>query len=87
MSCDIGRRLGLDLELLCSVARLAAVAPIRPLAWEPPYATGVALKRFSSFSAIKGNVKIYKILYICPCSQWLFLEHPVIITGHRHGIW
>ena len=22
-----------------------AVAPIRPLAWEPPYATGVALKR------------------------------------------
>ena len=23
----------------------AAVAPIRPLAWEPPYATGAALKR------------------------------------------
>ena len=28
--------------LLC---RLAAVAPIRPLAWEFPYAAGVALKR------------------------------------------
>ena len=25
--------------------RLAAVAPIRPLAWEPPYAAGAALKR------------------------------------------
>ena len=24
--------------------RLAAVAPTRPLAWEPPYATGAALK-------------------------------------------
>ena len=24
--------------------RLAATAPIRPLAWEPPYAVGVALK-------------------------------------------
>ena len=24
--------------------RLAAVAPIRPLAWEPPYAMSVALK-------------------------------------------
>ena len=24
--------------------RLAAVAPIQPLAWEPPYAVGVALK-------------------------------------------
>ena len=25
--------------------RQAAVAPIQPLAWEPPYATGAALKR------------------------------------------
>ena len=25
--------------------RPAAVAPIRPVAWEPPYATGAALKR------------------------------------------
>ena len=25
--------------------RLAAVAPIRPLAWEPPHATGLDLKR------------------------------------------
>ena len=25
--------------------RLAAVAPIQPLAWEPPYAMGTALKR------------------------------------------
>ena len=27
------------------VAVAAAVAPVRPLAWEPPYATGVALKK------------------------------------------
>ena len=32
MSCGVGRR-------------PAATAPIRPLAWEPPYTTGVALKR------------------------------------------
>ena len=25
--------------------RLAAVAPIQPLAWEPPYAMGMALKK------------------------------------------
>ena len=25
--------------------RLVATVPIRPLAWEPPYATGVALKK------------------------------------------
>ena len=26
-------------------SRLAATAPIRPLAWEPPYAVGMALKK------------------------------------------
>ena len=34
-----------DLALLWLWYRLAAVALIRPLAWEPPYAAGVALKR------------------------------------------
>ena len=44
MSCGVGCRCGLDLVLLCLWCRLAAVAPIRPLAWDPPYAAGVALK-------------------------------------------
>ena len=34
-----------DPALLWLWNRLAAAAPIRPLAWEPPYAEGVALKR------------------------------------------
>ena len=34
-----------DLALLWLWSRLAGTAPIRPLAWEPPYATCVALKR------------------------------------------
>ena len=41
MSCGVGHRHSLDLASLW----LAAAAPIRPLAWEPPYAAGVALKR------------------------------------------
>ena len=45
MSCGVGRRRGLDLELLWLWCRLAAVAPIGPLAWEPPCAEGAALKR------------------------------------------
>ena len=45
MSCGIGCRLGLDLALLWLWCRLAAAAPIGPLAWEPPYATGAALKK------------------------------------------
>ena len=44
MSCGVGRRHGLDPELLWLWCRLAAEALIQPLAWEPPYATSVALK-------------------------------------------
>ena len=42
MSCGVGRRQGLDPRLLWLWRRLAATASIRPLAWEPPYAEGVA---------------------------------------------
>ena len=34
-----------DLALLWLWWRLAATAPIRPLAWEPPYASDAALKQ------------------------------------------
>ena len=34
-----------DPELLWLWCRPAATAPIKPLAWEPPYAAGAALKR------------------------------------------
>ena len=45
MTCGVGHRCGSDLELLWLWRRLAAVALTGPLAWEPLYATGVALKR------------------------------------------
>ena len=46
MSCGVGRRRGSEDPLLLRLwHRLAAVAPIRPLAWEFPYAAGAALKR------------------------------------------
>ena len=43
--CSVGRRCGSDAGLLWLWCRLAATAPIRPLAWEPPYATGAALEK------------------------------------------
>ena len=43
MSCGVGCRCGLDLVWLWH--RPAAIAPIWPLAWELPYAAGVAVKR------------------------------------------
>ena len=44
MSRGVGRICGLDLTLLCLWCRPAALAPIGLLAWDPPYAAGVALK-------------------------------------------
>ena len=44
MSCGVGHRHSSGLALLWLWRRPAATAPIRPLALEPPYATGVALE-------------------------------------------
>ena len=44
VSCGVGHRRGSDPKLLWLWHRLAATAPIRPLAWEPPGAMGVALE-------------------------------------------
>ena len=43
--CGVGHRRSSDLALLWLWQRLAAVALIQPLAWEPPYVSGIALKK------------------------------------------
>ena len=45
MSCGVGHRCSSDLALLWLWCRLAAIAPIRSLAWEFPHVAGMALKR------------------------------------------
>ena len=53
-----------------AVASLAAVAPIRPLAWEPLYAAGAALEKTKRPKKKKKKVK-------CVC---------VCVGGHCHII-
>ena len=48
-----------DVRLWC---RLAAVAPIRPLAWEPPYAMGAALRRQKTKKEKKIHVPQWKLI-------------------------
>ena len=57
MSCGVGCRSGSDPVLLWLWHRPAATAPIRPLAWEPPYAMGVA----QEMTKRQKNKKIKKI--------------------------
>ena len=45
MSCGVDQGHGSDPVLLWLSHRLASTAPIRPLAWELPYATGAALEK------------------------------------------
>ena len=52
--------------------RPAATVPIGPLAWEPPYAVGVAIEKTKKK---KGNVRkrmcvyiyMYMYIYVCAC--------------------
>ena len=55
MNCGVGHRHISDPELLWLWCRLVVVASIRPLAWELPYAVGVAQKRH------KKSVNVTKV--------------------------
>ena len=54
MNSGVGHRFDSDPALLWLWQRPAATAPIRPLAWELPYAAGVALK----INEHGGNVSV-----------------------------
>ena len=71
MSCGIGCRWGLDPVLPWLWCRPAAVVLIRPLAWEPPYAAGVALKR-------KKRSFISQLLIIQLSLLYLFSQYLVL---------
>ena len=45
LNCDVVRRCSSEVALLRLWHRSAAVALVRPLAWEPTYAMSVTLKR------------------------------------------
>ena len=61
-------RCGSDLALLWLWHRLAAVASIRPLAWELPYAVGVALKakkrKKKKFIIEKRQILLFLFLFL-----------------------
>ena len=68
MSSGVGRRLSLDPALLWLWGRMAAVPLIQLLAWEIPYAVGVALKKnhnkISSHTYLEDYFKKTKLVGI-----------------------
>ncbi len=65
MSCGVGHRHGSNRVLLWLWRRPVTTAPIRPLAWEPPYAAGVALEKTK-----KTHTKM-ELLGVPVVAQWL----------------
>ena len=61
MSCAVGHRCGSDPALLWLRCRQAAAAPIRPLAWELPYAAGAALEKEKKKTKKKKKEKKSKL--------------------------
>ena len=69
MSCGVSCRLGLDPMLLWLWLRPPATAPIRPLAWEPPYVMGVALEKVKRQKDKKAPKKPLKY-GVSTVAQW-----------------
>ena len=90
ISCRVGHRHSSDPALLCLGCRLVAVAVIRLLAWELPYATGVALK--SKYICIYIYIYIFFFCSDCVCSEdfWpapFWADFPCCLAyGHLRGI-
>ena len=74
MSCGVGRRHGSDPLLLWLWCRLVATAPIGPLAWEPPYATGAALEKAKRQKKKKKKKNIDVGTSVSPQRQGSFRE-------------
>ena len=68
MSYGVGRRHGSDLAWLHLCHRSAAVASVGPLAWEPPYAAGTALK--SKKKAMRNIPKFLSDFYDTSAYVW-----------------
>ena len=75
MSCGVGRRRSLDLALLWLGCRPAAVAPIWPLAWEPPCAAGAAQKK-------KKKKKKKKIAFLALLHTFMRRQGFILIFIH-----
>ena len=96
MRYGTGDRHGSDPALLWLWHRPGAVSPIRPLAWEPAYAMGAALKRQKTKKKLKGwdgeeslaseergpgLREVLRLIHLK--SAFIEVEHPCEERGHR----
>ena len=81
MSCGVGQRCGSDPTFLWLWCRPAAVVLLQPLAWEPPYAMGVAQKRQKNKREREEITTVFVLRtcasFFCVCTwEWTWQGHP-----------
>ena len=89
MSCGIGHRCGLDPSLLWLWCRRAAVALIRPLPWELPYAMGGGPpKKEKKASPQKPQCYRYipyACIFLCRNMEWISQKINKLIPIEEEG--
>ena len=81
MSCGVGCRHDLDLALLWLWHSPAAVAPVGPLAWGPPYAMGAALKSKKNKKIKNKKTEVFKTkirISKFPCFTAILCFHSLV---------
>ena len=76
MNCHLGHRGGSDPKLLWLWCRSSAVALIRPLAWEFPYAAGKALDRKPLPPKSKSFTEV-----------WMIAKVVIIVNFNAQQVW
>ena len=82
MSCGVGHRRGSDPAWLWLWCRPAAAALIEPLSWEPPCATGAALKKKQKFK--KRMIEFNRALGMATGSSCLEIILPSLWPVFYH---
>ena len=87
MSCGVGHRRHSDPALLWLWCRLAATASIRPLAWEPPCAAGVALEKAKRPPPQKKKLPLLTALALEKFLDRRKSNSRSLTSPHRQTVW
>ena len=87
LSCGVGRRHGLGPALLWLWCRLVAAALITPLAWDPPYAMGVALEKVQKKEKSIADLQCFN--FYCTAKSkviqlYMYMYVYIYIYTHKH---
>ena len=83
MSCGVDRRHSSDSVLLWLWCRPAAIAPIQSLAWEPPYAEGMAPKKTKNKQKKTHQKTVLLSEWQCFYQRLIWFKDKMTVSVHQ----